>query len=245
MLACAILCGGLARRLGPLTEQVPKSLIPINSEPFLAHQLRLLRSNGIDRAVLCAGFLGEMIREFAGDGSAFGMELSYSFDGDTLLGTAGAIRKALALLDKEFFVLYGDSYLTCDYRAVAASFQSSGRMGLMTIYRNEGSYDSSNVEAADGMILRYDKRNRAPQMRYIDYGLGVFARSVFEALPPEESRDLAEVYQALLFSGELASYEVKERFYEIGSEQGIHDLEKYLAGRSSNSSQASQNAARQ
>lgn len=226
-------------RLRPMTEKIPKSLVPINGEPFVVHQLRLLRSRGVDRAVLCAGFLGEMIEEAVGDGTSFGISVSYSLDGGTLLGTAGAVRKALPLLGDSFFVLYGDSYLTCDYRDVADSFDSVRRRGLMTIYRNDDRYDLSNVEAADGIILRYDKRVRTSGMQYIDYGLGVFARSVFEELPPNEVRDLASVYETLLTTGDLAAYEVKDRFYEIGSAAGIRDLEEHLAEAGSKSCEAS------
>ncbi len=228
MLPCAILCGGLATRLRPVTEKIPKSLIPIDGEPFLAHQLRLLRTGGVTEVVLCVGYLGEQIREFAGDGGKFGLSISYSFDGEKLLGTAGAIRKALPFLNGPFFVLYGDSYLPCDYQDVARAFATSHRRGLMTIYRNEGLYDASNVEAANGVILRYDKRHKTPEMRFIDYGLGAFERPVFEQLPPDEVIDLAQVYQNLLAAGDLAAYEVKERFFEIGSAQGIRDLEQYI-----------------
>ncbi len=229
MLSCVIVCGGLATRLRPVTETIPKSLIPIAGEPFISHQLRLIRSHDIRRVILCAGYLGESIREFLGDGSIFDMRISYSFDGDRLLGTAGAIRRALPLLDSSFLVLYGDSYLPCEYANIVDAFNLSGKRGLMTIFRNEGSFDSSNVEAANGLILQYDKRNRTPAMRYIDYGLGVFERSVFEEFPPNEFRDLSQVYQHLLAEGDLASYEVAERFYEIGSLSGIDDLEKYIA----------------
>lgn len=236
MEACAILCGGLATRLRPVTETIPKSLIEICGEPFAAHQLRLLRKSGIERVVLCAGYLGGMIAEFVGDGSRFGLEVRYSFDGDKPLGTGGAIRKALQLVagqgDDSFFVLYGDSYLPCDYRAVGAAFRDSGRQGLMTIFRNSDSFDSSNVEAADGRITRYDKRDRTPAMQYIDYGLGVFDRAVFEGLPEGEHFDLAVIYQALLAKGELAAFEVAERFYEIGSLKGMEDLKRYLGCRS-------------
>ena len=230
MLQCVVLCGGLATRLRPITETIPKSLISINSEPFLSHQLRLLRSQGVQDAVLCVGYLGEMIQEFAGDGSRFGMRLTYSFDGPSLRGTAGAIRNALPLLDESFFVLYGDSYLPCNYGSVLETFLTSGRPAVMTIYRNQGQYDSSNVEAAAGLILRYDKRDRTPAMQYIDYGLGVFRRSVFEQLPASVEDDLAQVYQRVLANGSLASHEVRQRFYEIGSKQGISDLEQYLSG---------------
>ncbi|MBV8571526.1 MAG: nucleotidyltransferase family protein [Acidobacteriaceae bacterium] len=228
MLPCAILCGGLATRLRPITEKIPKSLVPIADEPFLAHQLRLLRTGGINEAVLCVGHLGEQIRAFAGDGRQFGMKISYSFDGARLLGTAGAIRKALPFLPESFFVLYGDSYLPCDYAAVAEVFSAARKRGLMTIYRNEGHYDTSNVHAKDGVILRYDKRNKTPEMQFIDYGLGVFQRSVFLELPAGEVVDLADVYQNLLKARDLACYEVKQRFYEIGSEEGIRDLEQYI-----------------
>ncbi len=229
MLPCAILCGGLATRLRPVTETIPKSLVHINGEPFLAHQLRLLQRKGVREVVLCIGHLGEMIQDFAGDGRDFGLTIGYSFDGAPLLGTAGAIRKALPRLHDQFFVLYGDSYLDCDYKAIADAFAASHKRGLMTIYRNEGNFDTSNVEAENRSILRYDKKIRTPQMRYIDYGLGVFQRSVFEALPSNQVCDLADVYQALLADRELAAYEVKERFYEIGSPAGIADLEQHFA----------------
>ena len=228
ILPCAILCGGLATRLRPITEKIPKSLIPVNDEPFIAYQLKLLHARGIRRVVLCVGFLGEMIQEFVGDGAQFGLEVSYSFDGGKLLGTAGAIRKALPMLGRAFFVLYGDSYLECDYGSIAEAFENSTRRGLMTIYRNDGRFDTSNVEASGGLIVSYDKRNRTSRMQHIDYGLGVFSASVFEDFAADEFRDLAGVYQVLLEAGELAAYEVGERFYEIGSNEGIRDLEKHL-----------------
>jgi NDP-sugar pyrophosphorylase family protein len=230
MLPCVILCGGLATRLRPVTEKIPKSLVPINGEPFIAHQLRLLRANGIERVVLCAGYLGEMIQDFVGDGSNFALNVQYSFDGAQLLGTGGAIRKALPLLSDSFLVLYGDSYLPCDYQAVAANFEHSNAEALMTIYRNEGNFDSSNVEAASGRILRYDKRNWTPGMQYIDYGLGVFRSSAFSNVQANQHCDLSGIYQDLLANERLAAFEVTERFYEIGSAQGIEDLKTYLRG---------------
>ena len=183
MLPVAILAGGLATRLRPLTENIPKALVEIAGEPFLGHQLRLLRRSGLDRVVLCAGYRGEQIRDYAGDGRDFGLRVDYCFDGPKLLGTAGAIRRALPLLDDAFFVLYGDSYLPCDYAAVEQTFLESGKSGLMTVHRNEGRWDSSNVQFSQGRILAYDKANRTPSMQHIDYGLGVLRRQPFAALP--------------------------------------------------------------
>jgi NDP-sugar pyrophosphorylase family protein len=225
MLPAAVLAGGLGTRLLPATERVPKALIPIHGEPFLAHQLRLLRTRGIERVVLCVGHLGEQIREFAQAGECFGVRVDYSFDGASLRGTAGAVRNALPLLDDAFFVLYGDSYLPCDYAAVQKEFEAAGMPALMTVYRNEDRWDRSNVEFANGRIAAYDKRLRTPAMRHIDYGLGVFRREAFDG----RQSDLGDLYRDLLEAGELAGFEVGERFYEIGSPAGIRDLEARLA----------------
>jgi N-acetyl-alpha-D-muramate 1-phosphate uridylyltransferase len=229
MLPVAILSGGLATRLRPITEKIPKSLLEINGEPFLAHQLRLLHANGIRRVVLCVGYLGEMIEEYAGDGSRFGMEVRYSPDGPALRGTAGAIAQALPLLDDRFFVLYGDSYLPCDYAAVERAFEASGKTALMTVYHNRDQWDTSNVRYEQGRILAYHKKLRTPEMKHIDYGLGVLRAEAFAAVPREGAHDLADLYGALLAADELAGFEVGQRFYETGSFQGIEELSSHLA----------------
>jgi len=229
MLPVAILAGGLATRLRPVTDTVPKALVDINGEPFLAHQLRLLSRSGIGRAILCIGYRGEQVQDFAGDGRAFGLQVEYSLDGPKLLGTAGAIRRALPLLGENFFVVYGDSYLPCDYAAVERSFLASGKAGLMTVHANEGRWDSSNVEFADGRVVAYDKTNRTPAMRHIDYGLGAFRLEAFDAVPDDRPTDLAGLYQDLLRQGELAAFEVPTRFYEIGSQEGIRELAELLS----------------
>jgi NDP-sugar pyrophosphorylase family protein len=229
MVPIAILAGGLATRLRPLTETIPKSLIDIAGEPFLAHQLRLLRRHGFERVVLCVGYLAEQIRDFAGDGSRFDLEIEYSPDGPRLLGTAGAIRRALPHLGDSFGVIYGDSYLPCDYAAALAAFRDSGKPGLMSVFANRGLWDSSNVEFTGGRILAYDKANRSPAMQYIDYGLGIFQRAAFEGVPDDRPSDLAALYQDLLRRGQLAAWESPDRFYEIGSPEGIRDLTEFLA----------------
>ena len=225
-----ILAGGLATRLYPLTEAIPKALIVVAGQPFLTHQLLRLKDQGVRRVLLLVGHLGDMIAQRFGDGSQLGMSLEYSFDGPVLLGTAGAIRRAMPLLPERFFVLYGDSYLTCDFSAVAQAFSQSGARALMTVYHNENRYDTSNVDFNGERILRYDKQHRAPGMRHIDYGLGAFDRSVFAALPADTSYDLATVYQDLLAAGQLAAFEVHERFYEIGSHQGLEETARLLGG---------------
>jgi NDP-sugar pyrophosphorylase family protein len=225
----AILAGGLATRLRPITEKIPKSLVPVAGKPFLAHQLELLHARGIRHAVLCIGYLGEMIQRDFGDGKAFGVRLDYSFDGPKLLGTGGAIQRALPLLGNEFFVLYGDSYLPVEYRPIADFFRRSGKLGLMTVYRNEGRYDTSNVVFHDGEIAVYDKKNRPPEMRHIDYGLSLFKTSAFASYAAGQPFDLAEVMGKLVREKQLAGYEVPERFYEMGSPAGLAELESLLS----------------
>ena len=228
MFPVAILAGGLATRLRPRTETIPKALIEIGGEPFLAHQLRLLNRSGIERVVLCIGHRGEQIQQYAGNGRRFGVHIEYSYDGPRLLGTAGALRQALTMLGESFFVLYGDSYLPCDYRAVEQTFLDSGKLGLMTVFHNEGKWDTSNVEFSGGRLLAYDKGSPTPRMRHIDYGLGVFRSAAFAATSDGQPYDLATLYRDLQKRGELAAHEIAERFYEVGSFAGIRELEEFL-----------------
>jgi len=223
-----LLAGGLATRLRPITEKIPKALVPVAGQPFIAHQLRLLESRGVRSVLILAWYRGEMIRDLVGDGSQFGLNIQYSFEGDHPLGTAGAIRFALPLLSGPFFVLYGDSYLPCDYAGIQAHFDRHSQPGLMTVYRNEGKWDTSNVEMGNGQILCYNKQKRTPHMEFIDYGLGIFIPDVFSSLPVNQPADLAEIYQNLVTDRKLLAYEVKQRFYEVGSFEGLHELDELL-----------------
>ena len=221
-LPVAILAGGLATRLRPLTETIPKALVEVAGKPFIVHQLELLRGR---RVVLCLGYLGEQVEQLIGDGKSLGVEVSYSYDGPTLLGTGGALVRALPHLGERFFVLYGDSYLRCDYAAIERAYLDSGREGLMTVYRNDGRYDTSNVVFRDGHIVRYSK-TQDPEMLHIDWGLGALHA---RALASHSGKfDLAAVYQDLIARGELVGYEVTERFYEIGSPSGLEDTRLLL-----------------
>ena len=224
-----ILAGGLATRLRPATETIPKSLITINGEPFIDHQLRLLQQQGIREVVLCVGYLGEMVEKHVGDGSRFGLRVQYAYDGPTLLGTGGAIKNASPLLDESFFVLYGDSFLTASYKDVQNTFNKESKQGLMTVFHNAGQWDTSNIEFNNGKLIRYDKVNRHPGMQYIDYGLGILTKQALSLIKDDESYDLATLYQTLLKNDQLAAHEVSSRFYEVGSFAGIEELEYYLS----------------
>jgi NDP-sugar pyrophosphorylase family protein len=224
----AILAGGLATRLRPVTARIPKALVTVAGEPFLAHQLRLLYSAGLRHVVLCAGYLGEMIEKEFGDGARFGMRVNYSFDGPRLLGTGGALKQALPLLGEYFLVLYGDAYLPIDYRDAARAFLASGKPALMTVFKNEDRWDTSNVWFDGNNIRCYDKKNRTIEMQYIDYGLGILRAETLAAWPDDKPFDLTDVYRDLVAKEHLAGFEVTQRFYEIGSAEGLAELDSLL-----------------
>jgi NDP-sugar pyrophosphorylase family protein len=229
MLPVAILAGGLANRLRPITEKIPKALIEVAGKPFIFHQLQYLHKEGIRKVVLCLGYLCEMIQEEVGDGSKFGLDITYSYDGDFLLGTGGSIKNALPLLDENFYVLYGDSFLPIHFSPVEESFLNSKKPALMTVILNENQWDKSNVIFKDGIVLDYNKKEPKSEMKFIDYGLSVLSKSLFDKYEGKVAFDLADLYHLLSIENQLAGFEVNERFYEIGSHQGIKETELYLS----------------
>jgi NDP-sugar pyrophosphorylase family protein len=229
-LPVAILAGGLASRLRPITEIIPKALVEVAGKPFILRQLDYLRRQGISRVVLCVGFLGEQIEAVVGDGAACGLSVSYSQDWPTLMGTGGALRQALPLLDSQFLVLYGDSYLPIDFASVERAFLNSGKPALMTVQRNADQWDESNVLFVDNVIVEYNKRAPTSDMRHIDYGLGAISAQVLVNENTTGPFDLADIYHRLSLSGQLAGYEVHERFYEIGSHKGLAEAADYFKG---------------
>ena len=233
-LPVAILAGGLATRLQPITSTIPKSLVEVAGRPFAEHQVELLARHGLTDLVFLVAHLGDMVRDVLGDGSRLGVRIRYVFDGPVAQGTGGAIRAALPELGDEFFVLYGDSYLECDYQAIERAFVASGKSGLMTVCRNDDQWDRSNVLMEDGRIVRYDKVAKTSDMRHIDYGLGAFKASAF-AGRPAAAFDLAAVFQTLLANNDLAGFEVPTRFYEIGSPSGLAATRDYIAQRETTS----------
>jgi N-acetyl-alpha-D-muramate 1-phosphate uridylyltransferase len=225
-----VLAGGLGTRLGEAVRDTPKPLLDVAGRPFALWQLELLRSHGANRVVMCVGYLGERIEAVIG--SPFGLDVRYVYDPPELAGTAGAVRGALPLLGERFLVLYGDTYLRIDYADVDRAFVASGKPALMTVLRNDGRWDTSNVLLDGQRIARYDKAHPTADMRWIDYGLGAFTpRALAESGPP--TPDLADVYRALAERGELAGYEATERFFEIGTPDSLAETSAFLGSLSS------------
>ena len=224
----ALLAGGLAKRLRPLSESVAKVMAEVAGEPFIAHQLRLARRESITHVVLCVGYLGQQVEDFVGNGSQFGLAVDYCYDGPVLLGTGGALRRALGQLGTEFLVMYGDSWLDAAFAPVVDAFRASGKPALMTVYRNSDRWDRSNVWFENGHIRAYDKEMRLPQMQHIDWGLSMVKAEVLAAEPAGEPIDLAAIYSALARKDLLAGYEMTTRFYEIGSPAGLRETDELL-----------------
>jgi NDP-sugar pyrophosphorylase family protein len=230
MLTVAILAGGLATRLQPILKDTPKSMRDICGRPFIDWQLRLLSESGVKKVVLCTSYKSEIIEEYVGNGSKYGIEVNYSKDGPTQQGTGGAIKKATEILEEKFMVLYGDSYLPINYNTVQNAFQELNESALMTIYKNNNEFDRSNVSFESGKVKKYSKTSNSNEFQYIDYGLSIFKKSVFDNYILNENFDLSDIFSALCKESKLAAFEVKERFYEVGSVSGIRDFSDYLNG---------------
>lgn len=211
-----ILCGGKGTRLYPLTENKPKSLIEVAGKPFIEHQLTLLRKNNLINVLLCVGYLGKQIENYLGN------RVKYSYDKD--LGTGGALKNAEDMLDDNFMVMYGDSYLDFDYQDMIDFYNDFGGLGVMAVYKNNNKYIPSNVKVKNDLVIKYDKT--AKRMTYVDYGITILNKRALKYLSIPS--DLSELYQALIKEKELLAYVVGKRFYQIGDPKGLNELCLYL-----------------
>lgn len=232
-LAVLILAGGLGTRLSAINPGLPKSMVAVSGQPFVARQLRLLKQQGVREVVLCVGHEAGPLVDFVGDGSRFGMVVQYSYDGETgqtgqLLGTGGALLKASKLVQSPFAVLYGDSWLEVDFEPIIETYFRLGKPALMTVYRNENRLIPSNLKIVDQLVAAYDKERPSADMVHVDFGLSIFSKQAFAGFTEQESFDLSRVVQRLIAAGDLACYEVSQRFYEVGTPEGLKELEEHL-----------------
>ena len=225
----AILAGGLATRLRPLTEEMPKSLIRIQGRPFLEYQLEFLNRGGVEDIVLCVGYLGEQIERYFGNGNRFGVRIRYSHEGDSLLGTAGALKKSEGLLEDPFFAMYGDSYLLLNFSKVMSFFKSQDKLALMTAYKNYDRYDRSNTSIEGNLVKQYSKRAKAEGMVYIDYGANIFRKRALELIPENQPYALEDLFPKLIEKKELLAYETEQRFFQIGSPDGLEEFKVHIS----------------
>lgn len=232
MLPIAILAGGLGTRLGEKTQDIPKCLIEVQGRPFVDWQLDLLINGGYQEIVFCVSHKSELILDYLRNHPRPSVNIVFSLDGESQLGTGGAIKNALNLLGPEFAVIYGDSYLPINFSEVEATFRKNSALGMMTVYKNGDKLDLSNVIFENGKLVKYHKGLKDPRMKYIDYGVTYYRSEAFQDYVENQKFDLSELGLRLSESKKLDGFEVDKRFYEIGSIQGIEDFSDYLVRRS-------------
>jgi MurNAc alpha-1-phosphate uridylyltransferase len=225
----AILAGGLATRILPRTLTVPKSMLEVAGRPFVDWQLEKLAARGFDDVVMCVSHLGDVIRAHVGDGGRFGLRVRYSDEGPSLLGTGGALRAALPLLDATILVTYGDSYLPFDYAAPVRDLEAHDDCdGVMSVFANHGKWDASNVATDGAWILRYEKGATDAALDHIDYGATALRRDVIAAIPSGEKYGFDVVQRSLTERHRMRAHVAHERFFEIGSHEGLATLDEHL-----------------
>jgi len=222
-----ILCGGKATRLFPLTKKVPKSMVPILGKPFLEYQINLLKKNSLKNILLCTGYKGKMIKQYFGNGKKFGVRIKYSQEKKKLLGTAGALKNAQNLLENNFIVMYGDSYVDFDFNSAIKYFNRKKLLGLMTVYKNNNKIERSNVQIKNGLVVDYDKENYKSTMKYIDYGVSIFDKKILDLISKDKCTDLSYINKELIKRKELSAFIVKKRYYQIGNPKGLMEFQNY------------------
>ncbi len=223
-----ILCGGLATRLLPLTQEIPKSMVEVEGKPFLKYQIELLKKNNISDIVLCIGYKGEQIKKYFGDGERFGVKVRYSSDKNKFLGTGGAFKKAENLLEDVFLVMYGDSYLPFDFQKAIKFFEKFDKLGLMVVFKNFNKYEPSNVWVEGDLVKDYSKERKTKKMKYIDYGVSIFRKEALKFIPENQFYDLSQLHKFLIKKRELLAYPAEKRFYQTGSLEGLEEFKKYI-----------------
>lgn len=228
-----VLVGGMGSRLGNAAADRAKCMVDVGGEPFVSHMLKLLKEKGAQKVVLLTGHKGEQVREFVKDGKAFDLEVTYSDDGQSALGTGGAVKKAASELSGTVAVMYGDSYLDIPMSSILQRFEKCAQSGLMTVIQNHDavSKQKSNVEydAKRTLIKAYSKKNPTDVMTYIDYGLSFFDADVLKKFSQDGEFDLGEIFTKQAEAGQLAGYEVQRRFYDINTPESLIETRASLS----------------
>lgn len=223
-----IFCGGLATRLGSLAKKTPKSMMDINGKPFLKYQIKNVSKFGIKDIVLCVGHLSEQIIDYFENGEKFGVNITYSHDGERPLGPIGALKKAAHLLKNDFFIMYGDSYLSVDFNDVYTFHKKHDKPACMVVYKNQDKYDKSNLIIKENLVVGYGDKDRTKDMIYIDYGTSILSKKTLDSLKEDTFYSTGDFFSKLIKNNELLAYEIKNRFYHIGNPDALEELKQHL-----------------
>ncbi len=223
-----ILAGGLGTRLRPLTENIPKPMVQVAGKPFLDYELRFLLKNGFQKFLICAGYKSKVIEDYFHGGDALKISISYSKEPDQLLGAAGALKNATSLLEPEFMVTYGDSFLRMDYAQFIDDFHSLGKLGTMAVLENHNQFGKSDLKVQNGLVTKYDKSGTDPELTWINFGATLLQKIALEYIPEGRAVGEEEFYGKLIKRNELAAFPTFDRFYEIGTVSGLREFQKFL-----------------
>lgn len=228
MIQAVVLAGGLGERLRPLTEELPKPLVPVHGKPVLQYLLERLRSSGIAEVVLLTGYQGSKIEECFGDGSALGLRIVYARE-EIPLGTGGALKNAAEVLADDFLLLNGDTLLDIDFAVLVTAFRKRRVLGLLVAYENPEGNPPNNLRlAADGRVVTYSKCD-ATSLTHVDAGVGVFRRAILDWIPGDRAVSLeGEVYPRLIKQRQLWAFTTRDRFFDMGTFAGLWALEAQL-----------------
>ena len=225
-----VLAGGLATRMRPRTLTIPKAMLEVAGRPFIEWQLEKLAACGYDEVVMCIAHLGEQIRDHVGNGARFGLRVRYSVEGPKLLGTGGALRAALERLAPTFLLTYGDSYLPFDYAGPLRMLDAHDDCdAVMSVWHNKDALEPSNVVCDGEWVTTYEKGGRGPGFEYIDYGANAVRRELVAQKPEGEAWGFDALQRDLARSRRLRAYVSNDRFFEIGSPEGLAALNGYLS----------------
>lgn len=215
-----ILAGGKGSRLMPLTEKIPKSMVKINGVPFLEIILRNLKSKGINRIVLCVGYLSYVIEDYFHTGQKLNLKISYSHE-NQVLGTAGAIKNARKLLENEFIVLNGDTFVEIDLEKFVKFSQHNNKICTITGFKNhDNDKDFCNNLLIDKnyRVLKYTKDEKISEMDYVDAGVYYCKREIMNYFNNKVPISLEyDVFSKLIKDEQMICFPIHKKFHDIGN----------------------------
>jgi len=234
MIQTVILAGGAGTRLRPLTKNIPKPMALVAGRPFLEYQIEMLRENGLTSLLFLIGYRGEQISSHFGDGKDFGVRITYSQEPEPL-GSGGALKLAYQKLESSFLLLYGDSYLSLDYRDFIQGFVDSKKKAAVGAYHYRDAGDRGDDARhnlcinKNGVVLRFAQNSDDEDLNYVESGVMALKKEVIDLLPGKHANSLGEVlFPALIEQGDVVAYITDKRFYDIGTPARITRAEQYF-----------------
>lgn len=223
-----ILAGGMGVRLKPLTDSVPKPMVKINQKPFLEYLITHLREQGFKKILLLLGYLPEVVQNYFGDGSSFGVEIQYSVS-EVDNETGKRLKLAENFLEENFLLLYSDNYWPISFQKMWELFVSKDVLAQITVYSNKDNYSKNNVYVTtDGIVAKYDKSRSSAQLNGVEIGFAFVKKEVLSMLPDKNVNFEGYIFPILIEQKKLAAFVTDHRYYSVGSHERLKTTELFL-----------------